>query len=171
MSTRKGWQGMVSTVSTGSAGGWLLVGGGAVRIGDREREEAARVLGDHFAEGRLDRGEYDDRLAAAFAARTERDLAVLFADLPRPHPGQPVVAPAPRSRGFSAVPFLPVVLGLVALSVAFGAAWIFWAGLGVYALVRRPRFAHRPRRGWSDDWGQSWGQRSGSRRPPRGSWA
>lgn len=53
-----------------------------LRIGDAERDAAAGRLGQHFAAGRLDEAEYQDRLAAALAARTEADLAHLFADLP-----------------------------------------------------------------------------------------
>ena len=53
-----------------------------LRIGDAERDAAASRLGQHFAAGRLDETEYQDRLAAALAARTGTDLASLFADLP-----------------------------------------------------------------------------------------
>ena len=68
-----------------------------VRIGNREREEAVRQLGEHFAEGRLDPQEYEERTAAAYAARTAGDLAPLFADLPRAQPEPPTVAvPAPQ---------------------------------------------------------------------------
>ena len=42
-----------------------------------------RALGEHFAEGRLDQQEYEERVSAAYAARTAEDLAPLFRDLPR----------------------------------------------------------------------------------------
>jgi hypothetical protein len=54
-----------------------------IRIGNQEREEAVRELGRHYAEGRLDAHEYEERTAAAYAARTADDLAPLFVDLPR----------------------------------------------------------------------------------------
>ena len=53
-----------------------------MRIGNSEREAAVRELGEHFAEGRLDADEYEERATAAYAARTADDLAVLFKDLP-----------------------------------------------------------------------------------------
>lgn len=53
-----------------------------VRIGNAEREAAVRELGEHFAEGRLDPEEYEQRTSAAYAARTTDDLAPLFKDLP-----------------------------------------------------------------------------------------
>ncbi|GAA4680926.1 hypothetical protein GCM10023215_13060 [Pseudonocardia yuanmonensis] len=57
-----------------------------VRIGNAEREDAARALAEHFSHGRLDGGEYEERIAQVWAARTLDDLAGLFTDLPAPHP-------------------------------------------------------------------------------------
>ncbi|OZM75558.1 DUF1707 domain-containing protein [Pseudonocardia sp. MH-G8] len=54
-----------------------------IRIGHDEREAAVRELGEHFSEGRLEPQEYEERMSAAYAARTTDDLAPLFADLPR----------------------------------------------------------------------------------------
>ena len=85
------------------------------RIGDAERERATSLLAQHYADGRLDHEEYDERLDAIWTARTQQDLAVLFADLPRP-----VAAPRPAPlavRRRKPLPFLPVLLILVALSV------------------------------------------------------
>lgn len=58
-----------------------------LRIGDRERESAVAHLGQGFAEGRLELAEYDERVAAAYSAKTASDLLHLTADLPvvRPH--------------------------------------------------------------------------------------
>ena len=58
--------------------------GAAIRASDAEREDALRVLADHYADGRLDRAEFDERADAAFAARTREQLRALFRDLPRP---------------------------------------------------------------------------------------
>jgi TM2 domain-containing membrane protein YozV len=58
----------------------------SVRIGTTEREDAARVLGDHFADGRLRTAEYELRLSAAYAATTLAELRPLFEDLPAPRP-------------------------------------------------------------------------------------
>ncbi|GHE09684.1 DUF1707 SHOCT-like domain-containing protein [Klenkia taihuensis] len=60
-----------------------------IRAADTDRTAVAEVLGRALHEGRLTVVEYDERLAAAYAARTHADLAPLTADLP----GQP---PAPR---------------------------------------------------------------------------
>jgi hypothetical protein len=69
---------------------------GSLRIGDAERLAAVTALGDHFAAGRLNQDELDERTATAFAARTFADLEPLFADLPAPHPKRPAyAAPAP----------------------------------------------------------------------------
>lgn len=71
---------------------------GALRIGDAERESAATALGTHFAAGRIDQDELDERLGAVYAARTVAELARPFADLPQPHPRLPEPArPAPEA--------------------------------------------------------------------------
>ncbi|GGP63916.1 DUF1707 domain-containing protein [Saccharothrix coeruleofusca] len=57
-----------------------------VRIGNQQREEAISALNDHFAAGRLEIGEYEQRVGYAAAAQTAQDLAALFRDLPQPHP-------------------------------------------------------------------------------------
>jgi hypothetical protein len=54
----------------------------AIRASDQERDAAVQRLQAAFAEGRLDDGEFDERMRAALAARTRADLAPLFADLP-----------------------------------------------------------------------------------------
>jgi hypothetical protein len=53
-----------------------------MRVSDTEREAAATELREHFASGRLNSDELDERLTAAFAAKTRGDLNALFADLP-----------------------------------------------------------------------------------------
>lgn len=56
-----------------------------LRIGDAERDAVVVALHDHFAAGRLDRGELDERMDAALAAKTRGDLRALVRDLPHPH--------------------------------------------------------------------------------------
>lgn len=53
-----------------------------IRIGDAEREEAVRQLGEHYAAGRLTDEEHAERTERAYAARTQVDLDGLFGDLP-----------------------------------------------------------------------------------------
>jgi TM2 domain-containing membrane protein YozV len=57
-----------------------------MRIGNEEREQAVKALGDHFSQGRLEPDEFEERMTAAYAARTVDDLDRLFDDLPRPAP-------------------------------------------------------------------------------------
>lgn len=57
-----------------------------MRIGDQQREEAISALNDHFAAGRLEIGEYEQRVGYASAAQSAQELAALFHDLPQPHP-------------------------------------------------------------------------------------
>ena len=78
----------------------------SLRIGSTEREAAVRELGEHYAAGRLDAAEYEERTAAAYASRTADDLAPLFADLPRE---QPTVALPPQAT--AAVPTVSVPAG------------------------------------------------------------
>jgi Domain of unknown function (DUF1707) len=59
---------------------------GALRASDTERGAAVSSLATHFADGRLERAEFDERADAALAARTRDELRVLFADLPGPPP-------------------------------------------------------------------------------------
>ncbi len=66
------------------------------RIGTAEREAALEALGDHFAQGRLTKEEYDERSDAVWSSRTAADLGPLFADLPH---GSPVADPGAPHRG------------------------------------------------------------------------
>jgi TM2 domain-containing membrane protein YozV len=54
----------------------------SIRIGTAEREQAVKALGDHFSQGRLNPEEFEERMTAAYAARTVQDLDQLFDDLP-----------------------------------------------------------------------------------------
>ena len=53
-----------------------------LRLGDVDRQQALEALGEHFAQGRLDRDELDERSDAVWSAKTQGDLAPIFADLP-----------------------------------------------------------------------------------------
>ena len=58
------------------------------RIGDRERDDAVRLLSEHHSSGRLTTDEFDDRMSRALQSRTMADLHALFTDLPGPRPGE-----------------------------------------------------------------------------------
>jgi hypothetical protein len=62
-----------------------------VLAADADRARAIDVLRAGFAEGRLTKGEYDDRTARVYAARTYGELGSLIADLPT----GPLGGPAP----------------------------------------------------------------------------
>jgi len=125
-----------------------------LRIGDREREAAATALGEHFAEGRIDREEYDERSAVVWSARTAADLRPVFADLPGPHHAalgraRPALGPAPAglprrtsptSSGGFRVPLLPLLLIVVGVAVLVN-GWpvLLVAGLFWFVVVRRIR--------------------------------
>lgn len=53
------------------------------RASDQQREQTAQELREHFAAGRLSQEELDERVQKAYAARTEKELSDLLADLPR----------------------------------------------------------------------------------------
>ncbi len=56
---------------------------GGIRIGDAERNEAVRLLGEHFEAGRLSQDEHSERVDKALQATSRKDLDALFTDLPR----------------------------------------------------------------------------------------
>jgi hypothetical protein len=64
-----------------------------LRASDADRERVAEVLRDALAEGRLDMGEFEERLDATYRARTYGDLAPITRDLPV---GEGGAAPVPR---------------------------------------------------------------------------
>lgn len=85
--------------SSGLFDGWLEPADQNLRVGDAEREAAATRLGAHLTAGRLQWHEYDERLTAAYSARTRGDLTTLFTDLPDGAPDLTVPArPAARRR-------------------------------------------------------------------------
>ena len=66
----------------------------SLRIGDRERDAVAAELREHYAHGRLTLEEFNQRIDAVFAAKTQNDLSRLTADLPHVRSGG---APLPSS--------------------------------------------------------------------------
>jgi hypothetical protein len=107
------------------------------RIGDAEREVATARLGDHFAAGRLDHEEYDERLDAIWSARTRADLDQVFWDLPAlapPRPAPPAVRP--RSRDWR-IPVWMLVVGAVLLIAALDVPWWVWL-IGLVVFLKLP---------------------------------
>ena len=68
--------------------GWRLPGSSRydydLRIGDAERDATMEQLREHFVAGRLTLDELTERIDLALAAKTQRHIDGLMADLPRP---------------------------------------------------------------------------------------
>lgn len=128
-----------------------------LRAADIDRDAASAALGEHYASGRLTGDEHDERISAAWQARTYGDLAALFDDLPPPRWGVAVsdgtptaYRPTPQAKptrvrrvfgqlSTTVVPLLPVliVVSVVLIMLFKGpfpllllAAWWWWAGWG-----------------------------------------
>jgi uncharacterized membrane protein len=93
-----------------------------LRVSDAERQEVADRLAEHYASGRLDQAEFDDRVGRAMGAKTRADLGGLFADLPET--GAPVVPEHPRSRRRGRHPIL--LLALVIALIVVGTHVVSW---------------------------------------------
>lgn len=103
----------------------------ALRVGDLERATACDALAEHFAAGRLDPAELDDRLARAMAARSRDDLRALFADLgPRrtPPATEPEAAPAARPEARPGSDLAPVLATVVVLSLLLAGGMLLVLG-------------------------------------------
>jgi|SRR5689334_6812967 len=111
-----------------------------LRASDAEREAVADEVREHYALGRLDSAELDERLSAVYGARTRADLDALRQDLP-PLPASRVGARAvDRERraeltrrllqrtGGALVPFAVCTVIWLA-SGANGSFWPIWVAL------------------------------------------
>lgn len=105
----------------------------ALRASDGDREDVACRLADHMAAGRLDVAEYDERVAAAYAATTVADLQPLLRDLPiqpaAAGPSLPAHASVRPAWGSWALTTLICLTIWAATSIAAGdieGFWPFW---------------------------------------------
>jgi Domain of unknown function (DUF1707) len=117
-----------------------------LRVSDAERQAVADRLAEHFAEGRLDQAEFDDRVGRAMNAKTRADLSGLFSDLPET--GAPAVPEGPRRR--PGHPVLLLVLLVIALAVTSHVLWwtavpVLWLGVLVVAVLFATRSFGRSR--------------------------
>jgi hypothetical protein len=69
--------------------------GDGMRVGSAEREAIAGELREHYASGRLTLEELNERVEAAFAAKTRADLSAVMRDLPSAQSFPPPTAGAP----------------------------------------------------------------------------
>lgn len=130
-----------------------------LRLSSADREAAVVALGEHYAEGRLDKDEYDERSDAAWAAKTPSDLQPLFTDLPG---GSPVAVPTPAPAFSRGVPVSPglrqgsrglwaglptgvqVLIVVVAVLLALGNLHVVLVGLLVWFLLARHGVVGKP---------------------------
>ena len=110
----------------------------ALRISDADRAQALDLLSEQYAQGRLDKDEFDERSDAIWSAKTQGDLSPVFADLPW---RSPPVRPAGRGAGPGwgarrgrrwAPPLLLVILALVAVTVIFEMPFLLFALFGLW---------------------------------------
>jgi hypothetical protein len=123
-----------------------------MRAASADRQRAIDVLKAAFAEGRLDKDEYGERVVQAWASRTYGDLAALTADLPAgPLGALPTNRTAIAALIFGLLPFgftsyLAVMLGSQArreirqtgeggLDIAGAAIALGWVGMTLATLA------------------------------------
>jgi hypothetical protein len=119
------------------AGSWSAPRSGArdVRASDAEREAVVERLRAHFAEGRLDHDELEERVEAAYRAKMRSELDGLLRDLPAP-PSEPTPSTTSAPRQPPPSPYRPLVgyalrwaavdLGAVGLWAMSGVHQAFW---------------------------------------------
>jgi hypothetical protein len=120
-----------------------------LRIADADRDAAAARLREHYAQGRLTLGEFNQRLDAMFAATTQRQLGALTRDLPpAAAPSAPLpftVTGAHRGRGRREHQSgSRAWLGMIPVIIAALAAWLLISDLQLRMF--------RGRAGWPFSW-------------------
>ena len=111
-----------------------------MRVGTAEREEAARLLADHYSQGRLTPDEYEGRVLAAYEAVTLGELRPLIQDLPAPLPTYlaPRVDPQPfvpvYQQPAAVMPYSPkskVAAGVLQIVLPFGIGRFYTGHVGI----------------------------------------
>jgi hypothetical protein len=120
------------------------IGRDQMRASDADRERVVERLRAALQEGRLDLGEYDERMQRAYAAKTYGDLDGLLTDLPVGRSAVPPEAVAePKRRNHTAEwifrqwqSWVPVAVALTAIWAlsGFGDYWPGWI-VGIWAAV------------------------------------
>ena len=102
-----------------------------LRASDADRESTVALLREHGAAGRLAVEELEERVGAAYAARTHGELSELLDDLPARRAARTAVRKPQREEwsGFLAVNALLVVIWAVSGAGYFWPAWVmvWWA--------------------------------------------
>jgi len=111
-----------------------------LRISDDDRERAVREIQEHFAAGRLTQDELDERVQAAYRARTQNELGTIRRDLPRlpPSPAQRKAQLAERRGGLQrrlvqeaggGIVLFAACAGIWLADGAHGQFWPVWIAL------------------------------------------
>ena len=116
-----------------------------LRASDAEREQVAERLRRHAAEGRLAVEELEERLTAAWSARTRGELEPLLADLPAVRTRRAAGRSGAGAYRHALARVAPLAVLLIAIWAATGAGpfWPVWPILGVlwFGRPRRARVA------------------------------
>jgi DUF1707 SHOCT-like domain len=111
----------LSTQETRGTPVWPAAGGPQTLASDADRDAAVGVLNAALAEGRLTADEHDQRLGAAYAARTWQQLDQLTADLP----ARAAAAAGQAAPGMFAGAELCLLCVLLVVCPPAGIAWLF----------------------------------------------
>lgn len=110
-----------------------------LRVADADREAAAKVLRRHYADGRLDAEEFNERIDRCYQAKKVGELEELFAGLPRDEPREPESERGYRDRrppwAFAAV--ASIIAALIVVSALTG-THVFWLAWPLAFLVLGP---------------------------------
>jgi hypothetical protein len=103
-----------------------------LRISDDERHQVAEILRTAAGDGRIDLDELDERLEAAYAARTYADLVPITADLPTGGQlsWQPPALPSPVVQGPASESHVAILNGLDRKGV-----WVVPRRMSVFAMM------------------------------------
>jgi hypothetical protein len=113
----------VSTQETQGTPAWPAGSGPQTLASDADRDTASGLLNAALAAGRLTADEYDQRLSAAYTARTWQQLGQLTADLPAP----PAAASGQPVPGMFAGADLCLLCVLLIVCPPAGIAWLLFS--------------------------------------------
>ncbi|HEY1624536.1 MAG TPA: DUF1707 domain-containing protein [Streptosporangiaceae bacterium] len=117
-----------------------------MRVSDAERQAVADRLAAHYADGRLDQAEFDERSGRAMSAKTRADLNGLLDDLPEPPgslgtgptgaPGVPAAGAIVRKHSHGHPVLATALVVIVIIAIAHAVFWVIgWLWIAVVAVI------------------------------------
>ncbi|MFD1365203.1 DUF1707 SHOCT-like domain-containing protein [Actinoplanes sichuanensis] len=109
-----------------------------LRIGAPERALARTALEQHLTDGRIDGGEFEQRLLACETARTRSEIRAVFADLPDPRPDLKTPADETYDEVGITSGCMVIILGVPAailMGVVYGAWWSVVVAVAIALLI------------------------------------